>query len=151
MEFMCGCASVSQSPSPTCSSRILSRTSIGSAVIAMCHHAFNGHGDTGGGGSMRVHAVLISVHKPFWTLNVLFCMTFLRRAAPQTAYSRLPAVTLPRIRMSVAHGDGRKGIIISENVGQCKDVRSIRHISTVTEQDKGAETVLAVRMVRLWM
>jgi hypothetical protein len=151
MEFMCGCASISQSPSPMCSSWILLRTSIGSAVIAMCHHAFNGHGDTVGGSSMRVHTVLLSAHKPFWTLNMLFCMTFLRRAAPQMAYSRSPAVTLPCIRTSVAHGDGRKGIIISENVGQRKDVRSIQRISPVTEQDKGAETVLAVRMVRLWM
>jgi hypothetical protein len=106
----------------------------------MCHHAFNGHGGTVGGGSTRVHAVLISAHKPFWTLNVLFCMTFLRRAAPQTTYSRLQAVTLPRIRTSVAHGDGRKGIITSENVGQRKDVRSVQCISTVTEQDKEVDT-----------
>lgn len=70
MKFMCGCAFVSQSPLPMCSSRNLSRTSIGSAVIAMCHHTFTGNGDTGGS-STRVHTLLTSALRPLWTINML--------------------------------------------------------------------------------
>ena len=46
-----------------------------------------------------------------------------------------------------------KAIIISKNVGQRKDVRTFGSAGNlaVTEPDKAAENVLAVRMVRLWM